>query len=111
MRWFFASVLVLVAGAVAILALVLWRPDADETDDERRTALAYAQQVACAGTGACTDFEGLTQLAPRVWRVRSLRTGACIAINLDQFRVVSGGREYDGVGRVPCPGASGEPEA
>jgi hypothetical protein len=105
MKWLFATVAVLVAGAFAIYT---WKGHGSDATSEALRAKTYASELAavevCFGKGRCRG-RSLTRLAPNLWRVRYSRWSqlddACYILELDRFRL-----ERDHVGgftKTVCP--------
>jgi hypothetical protein len=118
-RWAFLTVLVLVAGAVAALAIYTfgWR---DQGDNERARAMLYAQEVARNAESECPEVDPkadcdyddadvieVEQVADRLWRSRMRLNPpgrvVCVAIDLEHFRVASNQETLHGMSVVDCP--------
>ncbi len=106
MKWLFLTVLVVVGGAVAAFAIYTfgWRDghEGESIEDERTTAIAYAEQLARNTSpieGDCSVVGDLERIAPRTWRARircTSEASPCYAINLDEFL-------FEGAARTTCP--------
>jgi hypothetical protein len=120
-KWLFASLSVVVAGAVAGFAIYTWGwHNADATSNasaERETATVDADEFAevCFQTKGIVDCRRVGEvvpLAPRIWRteLREHPKGKapynnCFAIHLDQFRVPNYNRAV-GYSGIDCSAGS-----
>jgi hypothetical protein len=100
----FATVVVLVAGAVAVFAIWTFRDDEARSGDDVALARAYAGIIA-HDTGA-VRIEGVSHVGDDVWKVtgKARATGAikCLLIDLSRFRRL-GKDDYEGIfPAVPC---------
>jgi hypothetical protein len=102
--WWFAIVLVVVAGLLGAFAIYTWgwRTRDGVSSREQERARVFARELFCAGKrcGAYSDAK-VERIAPGIWRVDFGR--ACLAVDVQRFAgVLTADRNPAGVGVVPC---------
>lgn len=82
MRWLFASVVVVVAGAVG--AFAVYRFSGDSGGSDRSRALIAAHELAGACDGSCHAAD-VQHVAGDVWKLTLMPNHICLTVHLNTY--------------------------